>query len=111
MAAFEAIRKPRTTFAAKAGFLSQKMSCLPDGPEQEARDHMFRNPPPAPPAPEGMADVPKSNTTPPKLEDYDPPKTPSPTFTPEARKYNMEYDILDHVSYYVNPAVTRGPCR
>lgn len=93
VAAFEAIRKPRTTFTAVVGRADMKYAHLPDGPEQEARDDLLRSPAmPSPPAAETNTDVHEP-------EDYNPPTDGNTSITPEGRDYLSAYNVLKHVSF------------
>lgn len=97
-AAFEAIRKPRTAYIAKAGRLNLEFSYLVDGPAQEARDAALEKmrdyeakrqaPPPEP----------EAGHTPQSLQDFAPPDEVANTFTPVSRAYVSGYDIFAHVS-------------
>ncbi|KAM3495637.1 hypothetical protein MY3957_001005 [Beauveria namnaoensis] len=106
-AAFEAIRKPRTTYISKAGRLNMKFSHLPQGPEQEARDAALikmreeeanrKVPEPVP-----AASAPEAAPTPQMLQSFDPPEMVANLFTPIARSYVSGYDILAHTRAYLN---------
>jgi hypothetical protein len=97
--AFEAIRKPRTTFIAEAGRHNMRMTNLPDGPEQQARDAAFvksaldSNPRLVAPDP---AEDDTSNDR--RLKDFDPPAVATGTFVPTTRAYLIDYDVYTHVS-------------
>ncbi|KAM3559474.1 hypothetical protein ARSEF4850_004106 [Beauveria asiatica] len=105
-AAFEAIRKPRTTYISKAGRLNMEFSHLPHGPEQEARDAALakmREEEAKRPAP-----TPEAALTPRNLQDFEPPETAESLYTPIARSYVSGYDIIAHTNAYLKKLYTDG---
>ncbi|KAH8709500.1 FAD-dependent monooxygenase OpS4 [Beauveria bassiana] len=110
-AAFEAIRKPRTTYISKAGRLNMKFSHLPQGPEQEARDAALikmreEEAKRIVPAPVPAASAPEAAPIPQMLQSFDPPEVVANLFTPIARSYVSSYDILAHTKAYLKTLST-----
>lgn len=70
-----------------------RMTLLPDGPEQEARDEAFKrnsaNPTPQTSPPEAVVEQ--------KMKNFDPPAVMTNAFAPTTRAYLMSYDVLAHV--------------
>ncbi|KAM3437397.1 hypothetical protein NHJ13734_004657 [Beauveria thailandica] len=105
-AAFEAIRKPRTTYISKAGRLNMEFSHLPHGPEQEARDAALAKM--REEEAKRAAPTPEAALTPRNLQDFEPPETAASLYTSIARSYVSGYDILAHTNAYLKKLYTDG---
>ncbi|KAM3507786.1 hypothetical protein MY10362_001588 [Beauveria mimosiformis] len=105
-AAFEAIRKPRTTYISKAGRLNMKLSHLPHGPEQEARDAALAKT--REEEAKRTAPTPEAAPVPRNLQDFEPPEAAASLFTPIARSYVRGYDILAHTKAYLKTLYADG---
>ncbi|OAA51043.1 Salicylate hydroxylase [Beauveria brongniartii RCEF 3172] len=105
-AAFEAIRKPRTTYISKAGRLNMKFSHMPHGPEQEARDAALAKM--REEEAKRAAPAPEATPAPRNLQDFEPPETAASLFTPIARSYVSGYDIIAHTKAYLKTLYTNG---
>ncbi|KAM3559445.1 hypothetical protein MY1884_003441 [Beauveria asiatica] len=105
-AAFEAIRKPRTTYISKAGRLNMEFSHLPHGPEQEARDAALAKM--REEEAKRAGPTPEAALTPRNLQDFEPPETAASLYTPIARSYVSGYDIIAHTNAYLKKLYTDG---
>ncbi|KAH8655340.1 hypothetical protein BX600DRAFT_439853 [Xylariales sp. PMI_506] len=85
MEAFETIRRPRTTRVSRVAWHNGERAMLPDGPEQEARDAVFRQ------TGTGVADV----------ESADPDMN-ADSHTAEYIKWAQDYDAIVEVSATIN---------
>ncbi|KAJ3499074.1 hypothetical protein NLG97_g634 [Lecanicillium saksenae] len=99
-AAFEAIRKTRTTFISAAGRLNLEFCHLANGPAQEARDAGLEMMWDKQSKREAPPPVPDATHPPQELRDYAPPEQVTNLFTPVAREYVSGYDIFAHTRSY-----------
>ncbi|EGX88619.1 Salicylate hydroxylase [Cordyceps militaris CM01] len=97
-AAFEAIRKPRTTFISKAGHMNMEFGHLADGPEQEARDAALERMRIHEANMGGPRLTPPAGPPPNDLHGFEPPEKVTNLYTPSARAYVSGYDIFAHAS-------------
>ncbi|KAJ6785101.1 hypothetical protein PWT90_03558 [Aphanocladium album] len=99
-AAFEAIRKPRTTFISAAGRLNLEFSHLEDGPAQEARDAALEIMRDEQAKREAPRPAHHATHSPHELHEFAPPGQVTNLFTSAARDYVSGYDVFAHTRSY-----------